>query len=60
MDQSQVATDNRPQGDNRPGTTNTVKDAGERKPTRGQEPFEKGEKEEMENLLGELRGHLGG
>jgi phospholipase D1/2 len=30
-----------------------------RKPARGSEPFEKWEREEMENLLGELRGHLG-
>jgi phospholipase D1/2 len=42
---------------NGPGTPN--KDAGERKPARGLEPFEMWEKEEMEQLLGELRGHLG-
>jgi phospholipase D1/2 len=32
---------------------------GERKPARGPEPFEKWEREEMEQLLGELCGHLG-
>jgi phospholipase D1/2 len=42
---------------NGPGTPN--KDAGERKPARGLEPFEMWEKEEMEQLLGELCGHLG-
>lgn len=62
VDQSQEATDNRPQGANglnTPSTASTPKDAGDRKPARGQEPFEKWEREEMEHLLGELRGHLG-
>jgi phospholipase D1/2 len=39
------------------GTPN--RDPGERKPARGLEPFESWEREEMEQLLGELRGHLG-
>lgn len=30
-----------------------------RKPARGSEPFEKWERDEMENLLRELNGHLG-
>jgi hypothetical protein len=30
-----------------------------RKPARGTEPFEKWEREQMEQLLGQLRGHLG-
>lgn len=34
-------------------------DAQKRKAARGNEPFEKWEREEMEKLLGELRGHLG-
>lgn len=62
-DQSQDATDSRLQGDNSPnipGAANITKDTGERKPARGLEPFEKWEKGEIENLLGELRGHLGG
>jgi phospholipase D1/2 len=34
-------------------------DAQRRKAARGNEPFEKWEREEMEKLLGELQGHLG-
>ena len=30
-----------------------------RKPTKGSEPFERWEREEMESLLNELNGHLG-
>jgi phospholipase D1/2 len=30
-----------------------------RKPARGSEPFEKWERDEMENILRELNGHLG-
>ena len=30
-----------------------------RKPAKGNEPFERWEREEMEKLLGELNGHLG-
>ncbi len=30
-----------------------------RRPTKGTEPFEKWERDEMEKLLGELNGHLG-
>jgi phospholipase D1/2 len=41
------------------GTGTPNKDAGERKPARGLEPFEAWEREEMEQLLSELRGHLG-
>ncbi|EPQ51020.1 phospholipase D [Gloeophyllum trabeum ATCC 11539] len=36
----------------------TDKDTRSRKPARGDEPFEKWEREEMEKLLGELNGHL--
>jgi hypothetical protein len=39
------------------GTPN--KEPSERKPARGLEPFESWEREEMEQLLGGLRGHLG-
>lgn len=34
-------------------------DAKTRKPARGPEPFDQSEREEMEHLLEELRGHLG-
>jgi len=40
-------------------TPNKDSGSGERKPTRGPESFEKWEREEMEELLGELCGHLG-
>jgi phospholipase D1/2 len=50
--------------DHRPSTTDTPgdkeKDKEKKKPVKpDQEPFETWEREEMENLLGELRGHLG-
>lgn len=35
------------------------KDFRPRRPTRGSEPFEKWEREEMEKLLGQTNGHLG-
>ncbi|KAF9777640.1 phospholipase D [Thelephora terrestris] len=49
--------------DHRPSTTDTPgdkeKDKEKKKPVKlDQEPFETWEREEMENLLGELRGHL--
>jgi phospholipase D1/2 len=34
-------------------------DAAKRRPAKGDEPFEQWEREAMEKLLGELRGHLG-
>jgi phospholipase D1/2 len=34
-------------------------EAAKRRPARGDEPFEKWEREAMEKLLGEVRGHLG-
>jgi phospholipase D1/2 len=34
-------------------------EASKRRPARGDEPFEKWEREAMEKLLGEVRGHLG-
>lgn len=45
-------------------TTNIQQPAGgqdgrPRRPTRGQEPFSQAERDEMEKLLEELRGHLG-
>lgn len=48
--------------DRRPSTTNMAgdKEKEKKKPIRpDQEPFEAWEREEMEKLLGELRGHLG-
>ena len=50
--------------DQRPSATNTncdkEKDKDKKRTTRpDQEPFEAWERDEMENLLGELRGHLG-
>lgn len=44
---------------NTAGSTTNEKDSRPRKPTRGTEPFEKWERDEMEKLLGELCGHLG-
>ena len=63
----------RPKGDNdcgkenldrKPSTTNMAGDKEKEKEKKkpagpGQEPFEAWEREEMEKLLGELRGHLG-
>ena len=50
--------------DRRPSTTNMAgdkeKEKEKKKPAKpDQEPFEAWEREEMEKLLGELRGHLG-
>lgn len=48
--------------DRKPSTTNMAcdKEKDKKKSTRpDQEPFEAWEREEMEKLLGELRGHLG-
>jgi len=50
--------------DRRPSTTNMAGDKEKEKEKKkpagpGQEPFEAWEREEMEKLLGELRGHLG-
>lgn len=53
------ASEGRPQSQTTANGSGSNKDAGERKPARGPEPFEKWEREEMENLLGELCGHLG-
>ncbi|KAJ7600958.1 phospholipase D [Mycena floridula] len=39
-------------------SSSTEKDPKSRKPAKGTEPFEKWERDEMEKLLGELRGHL--
>lgn len=69
----QASSSEKPKGDNdygkenldhRPSTTNIAgdkeKEKDKRKPTKPvQEPFEACEREEMEKLLGELRGHLG-
>ena len=47
-------TNNLPNGINGNGTNGEEK----RTPSKGNEPFEKWERDEMEKLLGELRGHL--
>lgn len=41
------------------GVSANVPDTKARKPVRGPEPFDQSEREEMERLLEELRGHLG-
>lgn len=40
-------------------TGNSEKDPKARRPTKGTEPFEKWERDEMEKLLGQTNGHLG-
>ena len=52
---SSTRTENRSQT---PNTMNNRKDDIRRTPSRVDEPFEKWERDEMEKLLGELRGHL--
>jgi phospholipase D1/2 len=58
---AQAASDHRLEGQTpTTGSVTPNKDSGsgERKPARGPEPFEMWEREEMEQLLGELCGHL--
>lgn len=58
---TQDPSENQPEGQsNSSGQGTPPKNAGERKPApRGAEPFDASDREEMENLLGELCGHLG-
>ncbi|KDQ62566.1 hypothetical protein JAAARDRAFT_171033 [Jaapia argillacea MUCL 33604] len=52
------ATSTSPPNANANGSGQPDQDAKNRKPAKGDEPFEKWEREEMEKLLGELNGHL--
>jgi hypothetical protein len=59
-DKGAVDRDRRNESPSEAGTAHDGADTETKRiPTRGDEPFEKWEREEMEKLLGQVRGHLG-